>query len=139
MAFQRGAHIVGHHLEAAADDRLVGASQDPQEAVFVDAGHVGRAHPVRRRSQLTRLDLEQARLIGAERVAVVVDHPQLGAGIGAPHAAPFGRPVLLVIGQRPAGHAATEFGCGVGGQDGDAEFLAGRRRRPRRKVARCPM
>ena len=46
VALQRGAHVVGHHLEAAADDRLVGAAEDPQEAVGVDAGQVGGADPV---------------------------------------------------------------------------------------------
>ena len=51
MAFQRGAHIVGHHLEPAADDRLVGAAEDPEESVGVDAGHVGGADPVRRRAR----------------------------------------------------------------------------------------
>ncbi len=63
MALQRGAHVVGQHLEAAADDRLVGAAEDPQEAVGVDAGQVGGAHPVRAPVPAARLHLEQARLV----------------------------------------------------------------------------
>ena len=84
------------------------------------------AHPVRGRAQLAGLDLQQAELVGPERRAVVVDHPQLRARVGAADAAAFGPPVLLVVGQRPAGHAATEFGCGIGGQHGNAELLGER-------------
>ena len=45
VALERGPHVVGPHLEAAADDRLVGPAEDPQEAVGVDAGEVGGADP----------------------------------------------------------------------------------------------
>src|SRR5262249_50793003 len=47
MALQRGAYVVRYHLEAAADDRLIGAAQDPEESVNVDARHVGGPHPLR--------------------------------------------------------------------------------------------
>ena len=49
VALERGADVVGPDLEAAADDRLVGAAEDPEEAVGVDAGQVGGAHPAGRR------------------------------------------------------------------------------------------
>ena len=68
MALQRGAHVVGHYLEAAADDRLIGAAKDPEEVVGVDARHVGGAHPVGARSELARLDLEQSGLSGSSGV-----------------------------------------------------------------------
>ena len=44
-------------------------------------------------------------------------------GLAPPDAAALGPPVLLVVGQRPAGHAAAEFRCGIGRQHGDAELL----------------
>ena len=48
VAFQGAAYVVGHDFEPAADDRLVGPADDPQEPVGVDARHVGGADPVRR-------------------------------------------------------------------------------------------
>ena len=77
----------------------------------------------RRRPELSRLDLQQTDLVRPERRAVVVDHPQLRARVGPPDAAALGLPVLLVVGQRPAGHAAAEFGCRIGGQNGYAVLL----------------
>ncbi len=126
VALQRGAHIVGHHLEPAADDRLIGAPQDPQESVRVDARHVGGAHPVRGRSQLAGFDLQKPGLVRAQRGAVVVDDPQLRPEAGPAHAAALDVPVLLIVGQRPAGDTATEFRCGVRRQDRYAELLGER-------------
>ena len=45
VPLERGPHVVGQHLEAAADDRLVGPTEDPEEPVVVDAGQVGGADP----------------------------------------------------------------------------------------------
>ena len=97
MALERGAHVVGPHLEAAADDRLVGAAEDPQEAVGVDAGQVGGADPVAVVAELAGLDLEQPLLVGAERLrrssASTTRSSQ--PGVGAADAAPLGRPERL--------------------------------------------
>ena len=67
MAFERRAYVVRHHLETAADDGLVGAAQDPQEAVCVDSGHVGGLHPLGGRSELSGFDLQQPGLVGTQR------------------------------------------------------------------------
>jgi hypothetical protein len=121
MAFERRAYVVRHHLETAADDGLVGAAQDPQEAVCVDSGHVGGLHPLGGRSELSGFDLQQPGLVGTQRRTVVVDDPQLRAETGFANAAALVLPVLLVVRKRPTGDTATEFSCGVGRQDRDAE------------------
>ena len=80
MPLERGPHVVGLHLEAAADDGLVGAAEDPEEAVGVDAGEVGGADPRAVVAELRGLHLEQALRVGAEHAAVVgVDDAQLAA------------------------------------------------------------
>src|SRR5690242_12901203 len=99
MALQRAADVVGHHLEAAADDGLIGTSEDPEKPVTVDARYVGGAHPVCGRSKLSRFDLQEPGLVGANRGAVVIDDPQLRPEACPANAAALVLRVLLVIGQ----------------------------------------
>ena len=84
MAFERGAHVVGLHLEAAADDGLVGAAHDPEEAVGVERGPGRWCGSSRVVAELRGPHLEQARLVGAERRAPSsrVDDAQLAARRG---------------------------------------------------------
>ncbi len=126
MAFQCGAHIVGHDLESATDDGLIGPSENPHESVGVDAGQVGGADPGRRRIHLRRFDFQQTALVGPEWTTVLVHHAQPRARVGAAHAAAFVGPVSRMGVERPARHATTEFGCGIRCQDGNAELLGER-------------
>ena len=109
MTLERDAHVVGADLEAAADDRLVGAPEDPHEAVGVDAGEVGGADPLVA-AELAGLHLEQALLVDERRAGAGVDDAQLAPGVRAPDAAALGRPELLVVGEVPARDAAAELG-----------------------------
>ena len=122
MPLERGAHVVGQHLEAAADDRLVGAAEDPEEAVGVDAREVGGADPRAAVAELRGLHLEQALLVGAE-------HGGRRRGRRRAARSPaWARPTLprlvaqncSVVGEVPAGDAAAELGRAVGDQHGDA-------------------
>ncbi len=120
VPLEHGLDVVGVHLEPAADDRLVAAADDEQEAVGVDAGQVGRAHPVAV-ADVVGPDLERPLGVGAEhRARVGVDDPQLAPGVGPPHAAPLRCPVGAVVGDVPPGDAPAELGGAVGDQDGDA-------------------
>jgi hypothetical protein len=58
MPLEGRAHVVGMDLEAAADDDAVGAPEDPEEAVAVDARQVGGADPRRVLAELRGLHLE---------------------------------------------------------------------------------
>ena len=75
VALEDSADGVGDHLEAAADDGLVGPAEDPDEAVVVDAGEVGGADPALI-GELSGLHLQDA-----------VDDAQLAAGVGPADAA----------------------------------------------------
>ena len=114
MPFEGRAHVVGMDLEAAADDDAVGATDDPEEAVGVDARQIGGADPRGVLAELRGLHLEQPFRVGTEHAAVVgVDDAQRTARVRATDAAALRGPELPVVGQVPAGDAAAELGRGV--------------------------
>ena len=49
----------GRTLKPPPDDGLIGAAENPQEAVVVDAGQVGGSHPVGSRTRLSGFDLSR--------------------------------------------------------------------------------
>ena len=113
MAQQRAPHRLGLHLEAAADDRLIGPALDPQEAVVVHPREIGRADPAVG-IHLGRPHLEQADFAVGHRFARrVVDDPQRATRVGTPDAPALLAPVLLVVGEVPPGNATAELRCRV--------------------------
>ena len=140
VALERGAHVLGAHLEPAADDRLVGAAEDPEEAVGVDAGEVRRAHPAAAAPSCAGLHLEQALGVDAERGRRVSASTTRSSqpGCARPTLPRFVRPEASVVGEVPARDAAAELRRGVGGEHGHAVLRRERvgvvgveRRRPR--------
>ena len=113
IAFERGAHVVGLHLVPAADDGLVGAPDDPDEAVGVDPGEVGGAHPLVGAELRGPGPRATRRRRHRDRCRLGVDDPQRAPGVRAADAAPLGRAELLVVGEVPPRDPAAELGGAV--------------------------
>ena len=117
VAFKRGANVVGQHLEPTADDGVIAAPEDVDEAVGVDAGQVGRAH-VSLIADLRRTDLEHPFGVDAEHLAGVgVDDAQVISGLDPADAALLGVPEPLVIRHVPPGHRSAELGGRIGDEN----------------------
>ena len=120
-ALERGADVVGPHLEAAADDGLVGPAEDPQEAVGVDAGQVGGAHPAGRRPAGRPCTSSSALGVRAERLARCPGRrPAARSPGGRGRRCPAWSPRSAVVVEVPARDAAAELGGRVGHEHGHA-------------------
>ena len=119
MLQQRTLDGFRQHLEAAAHDRAVRATAMEQEAVPVDQRDVRGADPLR--PDARRHHFENAFAIRRQHLAAVgIDHPQLGAGQRAAHAAELLRAPLGVQVERHRRDRPAELGGAVAQQDGDA-------------------
>ena len=109
--------LAGEDLEATTHDGVVAAAVDPEEAVVVDAGNVGRADPV----GVAPAHLESPGSAGWQLGAGVrIDHAQLATRLRTPHAATLALGPLPVERECPARDAAGELGGTVRRKYGDA-------------------
>ena len=117
-------HVVGKYFEPAANDSVVGATEDPQILLLVHLGEIGGADPVDPIAKVLGAQFKYAFLAKGEWLTRLrVDDPSINPSQHLANAAAALLAGFEEFGKCPPGNAAGEFSCSVILQDRDAEMV----------------